>query len=146
MAQTIFNQMAPAISLSFSRERRYSIVLAEQNIEHVFMLIILFKTDIIIVIEENIQSPAESIFRALQDFFFLAFYGMIRGDGGMAIRKQVGIIRDDEYEDGYCEILWHISCQAVRERGSLEHPFSLQRERLVLSVLSTFCDGARDHQ
>ena len=30
------------------------IVLAEQNIEHVFMLIILFKTDIIIVIEESI--------------------------------------------------------------------------------------------
>jgi len=29
------------------------IVLAEQNIEHVFMLIILFKTDIIIVIEES---------------------------------------------------------------------------------------------
>ena len=29
------------------------IVLAEQNIEHVFMLIILFKTEIIIVIEES---------------------------------------------------------------------------------------------
>jgi len=40
----------------------------------------------------NAAVPAESIFGALQAFFFFAFYGMIWGDGGMTIRR----LRGDE--------------------------------------------------